>query len=287
MAAKIGDGDVQVERLTGGQQARLTRGGRHRLDRVEQQPGETRAAERRLEPARADEMGEFGAHLLARGGLDQLVDVAAIALGRHPRDRRRPGLGEARGGGGFGIDQRLDIGRGQPQIGQRLERLAGGNRLRQEHAVDSAGAGARDDIDQQAKADAGDRLDLLQHRAVDRLAVAAGRRLPGVKGTAGLGETPDFLGDAVHVDGEADPAIADQRQPDFLLAHRPPRFVCHQSRHAGPTMAQIGRWSDAVRAVALSCTPHVMMRHSGETMILSSRATGRRAWKLGPVSATR
>ena len=41
-----------------------------------------------------------------------------------------------------------------------------------------------------------------------------------------------------------------------------------------------------VRATGLSCTPQSRMRNSGETMILSSRATGRRVWKLGPVSAT-
>ena len=36
---------------------------------------------------------------------------------------------------------------------------------------------------------------------------------------AGLGEPPDLLGDAVHVDGEADAAIADQGDPQLLLPH--------------------------------------------------------------------
>ena len=33
---------------------------------------------------------------------------------------------------------------------------------------------------------------------------------------------PQFLGDAVHVDRQADPAIADQRDPELLLPHRSP-----------------------------------------------------------------
>jgi hypothetical protein len=40
-----------------------------------------------------------------------------------------------------------------------------------------------------------------------------------MKGTAGTGEPPYLLGDAVHVYGEADPPVADQRQPNFLLPH--------------------------------------------------------------------
>ena len=37
---------------------------------------------------------------------------------------------------------------------------------------------------------------------------------------AGAGEAPYLLGDAVHVDGKADPSVADQRQAKFLLPHR-------------------------------------------------------------------
>ncbi len=33
------------------------------------------------------------------------------------------------------------------------------------------------------------------------------------------GEVPDLLGDAMHIDGKADAAVADQRQPEFLLSH--------------------------------------------------------------------
>src|SRR5690606_14241955 len=105
---------------------------------------------------------------------------------------------------------------------------------------------------------------------------AAFRRFAVARGTAGAGEAPDLLGDAVHVDREADPAIADQRQPQFPLMPR------HQARS---TVAQMGRWSDAVRADALSCTPASVKRRSGVAMIRSRRATGLRAWKLRPVSA--
>ena len=51
------------------------------------------------------------------------------------------------------------------------------------------------------------------------------------------------------------------------------------------TVAQIGKWSDAVREAAQSCTPQSVKVRSREAMIRSSRATGRRAWKLFPVSA--
>src|SRR3546814_7434815 len=61
MAAKIGDGHEQIERLAVGQQARADRRRRHRGERIEQHAGEARAPERRLEPARTDEMRELGA----------------------------------------------------------------------------------------------------------------------------------------------------------------------------------------------------------------------------------
>ncbi len=87
MPAEIGDGDEQVERLPVRQQPRPARRGRHRVKRVEDQSGEQLAAERRFEPARADEVRQLGADLVARSGLDQLVDVVATAPRRHPGDR--------------------------------------------------------------------------------------------------------------------------------------------------------------------------------------------------------
>ena len=60
------------------------------------------------------------------------------------------------------LDQRLDIGGIEPQVGERLEALPGGDRLRQEHAVEPARARPGDDVDEHAQADAGIVLDLLQ-----------------------------------------------------------------------------------------------------------------------------
>ena len=64
-------------------------------------------------------------------------------------------------------------------------------------------------------------LDRLQQVAVDALN-PFGSRIACMEGPARAGELPDFLGDAVHVDGQADPAVADERDPQFLLPHRPP-----------------------------------------------------------------
>jgi hypothetical protein len=65
--------------------------------------------------------------------------------------RQRPDLGHRVGGGLLFIDQRLDIGGIEPQIGQRLQALPGADRLCQEHAVDAARAGPGDDVDQHAQ----------------------------------------------------------------------------------------------------------------------------------------
>jgi hypothetical protein len=114
---------------------------------------------------------------------------------------------------------------------------------RQHHAVDSAGRRARDHVDDDAQ------LDVLPDRAqqieVDRFRVVlriVGRKeirgsrtrargaIPDVvQGARGAHELQDLLADAVHVDGERDPAEPDQRQPEFFLAHeldhRPGRVV--------------------------------------------------------------
>ena len=166
-------------------------------------------------------MREFRADFLARAGLDRRID--RVAACRHPRERQRPGLGKAMARRLFRVDQCLDIGRIEPQIGQRFEALSGADRLREEDAVDSPGTCPRDDIDEDAQSQAGFRLDFLKQRAVHPLA-APRRSDPCVERLTCTRQPPDFLGDAVHVDGKADPAIADQRKAEFLLArHR--RFI--------------------------------------------------------------
>src|SRR5690606_35933133 len=44
--------------------------------------------------------------------------------------------------------------------------------------------------------------------------------LTGAERATGAGQLPHFLGHAMHVDGEADSAVADERDPQFLLPHR-------------------------------------------------------------------
>jgi hypothetical protein len=173
-------------------------------------------------------MRQLGTHLVLRRLVERL-DLVLAAPRRDPGERQRPELGEAAGGGGVGIDQRLDIGGGQPQIGERLQALARGDRLREEDAVDPARRRAGDDVGEDAQLDPGERLDLFDQRGIDRLA-ATRRRVAGMKGAAGADQMPHLLGDAVHIDREADPAVADQREPQFLLAHQ-----------AGASVAQIGR----------------------------------------------
>src|SRR3546814_5442632 len=75
---------------------------------------------------------------------DTLFPYTTLFRSRHPCERERPHLRIARRGRGLGIDQRLDIGLFEPQIGERFEALPGRDRLREEDAVDSARAGARD-----------------------------------------------------------------------------------------------------------------------------------------------
>ncbi len=62
-------------------------------------------------------------------------------------------------------------------------------------------------------------FDLAEQFVIDRLGPAGGR-FGGMQPAARLRGFPHLLGDPVHVDGEADPAIANQRNPKFLLPHR-------------------------------------------------------------------
>ena len=130
----------------------------------------------------------------------------------HPHKRRRPEFGERAGGPGVRVEQAVDIGIVEPEVGQGFQRLAGFDRLREENAVDAACTGAGDDVGHDAQADAALRLDRAEQRAIDRLAAAARLRIVMI-GAAGAGQPPHFLGDAVHVDGQADAAVADQREP--------------------------------------------------------------------------
>ena len=89
------------------------------------------------------------------------------------------------------------------------------DRLCQENAVDPARAGAGNDIRQHPQAHAMLRFDAAQQIEIDALGTV-GVLTSGevvVESAAGGGEFPQFLGDAVHVDGKADPAVTDQSDP--------------------------------------------------------------------------
>ena len=65
----------------------------------------------------------------------------------------------------------------------------------------------------------GNRTKKLQ---IDAFAAFARARIitAAMIGAACLGDPPDLLGDSVHVDREADSAVADQGDPEFLFPHR-------------------------------------------------------------------
>ena len=132
-----------------------------------------------------------------------------------------------------GDSRTVDVGVLEPQVAQRLHRQVVAERARQHGAVDAAGRGARDDVDDHAQFDAA--ADLAQELEIDLLGVvfrivaiacveessrsrAAGTIRDGVQRARGAHQLEDLLADAVHVDGERDAAEADQRNAKLLLA---------------------------------------------------------------------
>ena len=218
MALEVGGGDEQVQRVAGGQQGSRPGRAGHGVKRVGDQAGKSDSAERRVEPAGTDQAGQLGPHFGPGFGRDAFRHDIARALQREPDQRSSPELGKAPARFGRRIEQHVDIGLVQPQARQRLERLSRMDRLGQEHAVDPARAGPGDDVGQDPQAQPVPGFEMLEQGAVDALAVF-GLRLTGVVGTAGAGELPQLLGHPVHVDRQADSAVADQRDPQFLLPH--------------------------------------------------------------------
>ena len=218
MPFKIGDGDEQVERMAVRQQHRPALAGRHRVEGVEDQRRENLPAKGRFEPAGADEAGQFHPHFLARVRRDRALHRIAGPPRRHPDQRRRPEFCERAGRAGVGIEQAVDIGIVEPQVGQRLQRLAGLDRLRQKDAIDAAGAGPGDNVRQHAQPHPAGFLHIGKQLVIDGLAACL--RLHAVMiGAAGARQPPYLLGDAMHVNGQADAAIADQPKPEFPLLH--------------------------------------------------------------------
>lgn len=214
---KIGDRHEQVDRLAIGHQHRPARALLHRVEGIEQQVRKGLAAERWLKPARAHEARQLRAHLVLRAMPDGAVDDIA-ALFHHPAsDRHRPEFGRRRQRPRVGVDQLVDVGAVQPQVGERVERLPVRERAREKNAVDPARARPRDDVGKDAQPDIAARGDSGQQFAIDRARALLGGAV--MKGPRRRGEAPHFLGDAVHIDGEADSAVANQGEAQFLFPH--------------------------------------------------------------------
>ena len=205
-----------------GQQRAALRPVRHRVERVEQQCGAAGAAERRFEPARADEIARAWPRPRRDARARRSRRSCRAAAGDQPGDRHRPDLGEACEAAHARVEQAVDIGHSSHSSVSGSSDSAGRDRLGEEDGVDPARAGAGEDVDQDAQVDpasparsrraARDRLPRLPSPSAG---IAERERL------AGAGEPPDLLGDAVHVDGEADAAVADQSEPQLLLPHAP------------------------------------------------------------------
>ena len=217
---EIGCGDIQVERMARRQQrvgARALGPGRKRAFA---QARETEAGKGWFEPAPPDEVRYLALHLGPGFGRDCIGDVAARTAQQPVGEGLRPHLRKAPFQARGGIDQFVDIGDLEPQVGQRFERLARMDRLREEPRVDPARAGPAHDIGQDAQPQAVFVLDPFDQLAVDRLHPLQ-RTACGVERATGAGQLPQLARDPMHVDRQADAAIADQRYPQFLLPHRP------------------------------------------------------------------
>ncbi|OFX04781.1 MAG: hypothetical protein A3D94_02790 [Alphaproteobacteria bacterium RIFCSPHIGHO2_12_FULL_66_14] len=103
---------------------------------------------------------------------------------------------------------------------------------RQHGGVDATGRSAGDDVDDNAQVERAP--DLAQEIEIDRLGIvlrvgaivgveerggAASRAADGMQRRGGADELQDFLGDAVHVDGERNAAEAHQSEAELLLLH--------------------------------------------------------------------
>ena len=151
-------------------------------------------------------------------GLDRLVDRAAALARQGPGERHRRALGESADPADFRIEQAVDVGGLEPEVGQGIERAAGGDRFGQEDGVDAARAGAGEDVDEDPQLDLALGGERFEESPVSPFAAAV-FRFPGVVGAAGAGEPPHLLGNAVHIDRQADPAVADEGQTKLFFPH--------------------------------------------------------------------
>jgi hypothetical protein len=221
MTGKVGCGHEQVERMAIGNQRCAGLAGSHGVESVKEEARKAGASKRRGEPARTHEVGELAPDFLARFRGNRSLDRVAAPAQQQPEQRPRPEFGEARKWAGVGIDQNVGISAAQPEVRQRIDGLAGLQRMGKKHAIDATCAGTRDDVwhDTQPQIRFGERG--VQYVAIHGLARAGidiGLLARG-EVAACTGEMPDLLGDAMHIHGKTDSAVADQREPQFLLSH--------------------------------------------------------------------
>jgi hypothetical protein len=143
----------QVERLVIRQEGRADWARRHGVESASRRLVNW-ARRRRREPAGANEIGKLGADLVALTSLHRPFD-GTIALGRKcPGDRHRGRLGKPGHAADGGIQENVDVSRFQPQVRQRFEGMAVGNRVGKEDGVDAAGTGTGEDNHEHAQLDA-------------------------------------------------------------------------------------------------------------------------------------
>ena len=197
------------------------RRGRHGCERALQQLGETETRKGRLEPTPADEVRYLAPNLGARFGSDLIRQFGARPAKDEAGDRLRPDFAAAPAQLGVGIGENVDIGDFQPQVGKRLQALPRMDSLREEYRIDAARTGPAHDVGHDAQPQGVLVLDRGEEFGVDPVHSAA-RRYAGMVVAAGAGEVPQLPRDAVHIDRQADPAVADECDPQFLLPHRHP-----------------------------------------------------------------
>ena len=91
--------------------------------------------------------------------------------------------------------------------------------LGEKHPIDAARAGPGDNVGQHPKPKRVLRLNMAEKFQIDPLHPLRRRRGMVVISPAGARQLPQFLGDAMHVNGKADAAITHKRNAEFLLAH--------------------------------------------------------------------
>ena len=218
IAVKIGRGDIEVERMAGRQKRLFNRARGHGREGPFEHAREAEARERRFEPPAANQVRHLALDLGLRFGGHRIGQIAAGPAEQPGGEGLRPHLRKPPFETGCGVDQFVDIGQFEPQVGQRFERLARMDRLREEHGIDPARAGPAHDIGEHAQAQVLFVGDPFEQRAIDRFHPAARGPLR-VEIATGAGQLPQLARHAMHIDGQAHSAVADQRYPQFLLTH--------------------------------------------------------------------